>query len=198
MIIETILSSSSEDGRVNFAPIGVHLLGDCLQLSEVKEVVLMLYPGSNTFSNLKDIPEGVINFTDDVLSFVDTALFSHLLPAVPSHFVRPPRMAAAKTVWEFSVTSFDDSASPARVEGKVLLFKELGGYSGFCRAQGAILEAAITATRLQWIPESKVLESWPLWQEIVAKTGGVRELKAFRKLTDYFVGRGISIPTDSL
>ncbi len=172
MIIESILSSCSEDGKVNFAPIGVCIPDDCLQLSEVKEVELTLYSGSNTFSNLKSIREGVINLTDDVLSFVDTALFSALLPSVPSHIVRPPRMAAAKTAWEFSVTSFDESICPARVKGKVLLFTELGSYTGFCRAQGAILEAVIAATRLQWISTSKILESWPLWQELVAKTGG--------------------------
>jgi hypothetical protein len=198
MIIETILSSCSEDGTVNFAPIGVLLPDDCLQLSEVKEIDLILYPGSNTYSNLKSVREGVINLTDDVLSFVDTALSSELLPAVPSQIVLPPRMAEAKTVWEFSVTDFDDSVCPARVKGKVLLFKEFGSYSGFCRAQGVILEAVITATRLQWIPKSKILESWPLWREIVDKTGGVRELTAFRKLTGYFVQQGISIPPSSL
>jgi len=195
MIIETILSSSSKDGQANFAPIGVHIPDDCLQFSEVKEINLVLYPGSHTFANLKNVPEGVVNFTDDVLSFVDTALFSDLLPKVPSHIVRPPRMAGARTIWEFSVTSFDDSVCPARVKGKVLLFEELGGYTGFCRAQGAILEALITATRLQWTPKSKILDSWPLWQEMVLKTGGIRELKAFRRLAGDLVQQGVLIPT---
>lgn len=198
MIIETILSSCSEDGTVNFAPIGVHLEDDCLQLSEVKEIGLTLYPGSRTFANLKSTGEGVINLTDDVLSFVDTALFSEVLPAVPSSTVRPPRMAAAKSVWEFSITYFDDSACPAQLKAKVLYFKEVGGYTGFCRAQGAVLEAAIAATRLQWIPENKILESWPLWQEMVAKTGGVREKRALRKLADYFVKHGILVPASPL
>lgn len=194
MIIECILSSCSEGGKVNFAPIGVLVSDDCPQLSEVKEVGLMLYPGSDTFSNLRSTRQGVINLTDDVLSFVNTALFSELLPAIASKFVLPPRMAVAKTVLEFSVTSFDDSECPACVKGKVLFFKELSGYTGFCRAQGAILEAAITATRLQWTPKNKVVESWPRWQKLVFKTGGVRERAAFQKLTNYFVQHGISVP----
>lgn len=198
MIIETILSSCSKHGKVNFAPIGVHLSDDCTRLSELTEFGLILYPGSHTFSNLKDVREGVINLTDDVMSFVDTALYSERLPEIPSHTVLPPRMAAAKTVLEFSVTSFDDATCPAKVKGKVLLFAELGSYSGFCRAQGAILEAVIAATRLQWIPKSKILELWPLWREVTTKTGGVREREALCKLADYFVHQGISIPTGSL
>ena len=181
---------------MNFAPFGVHIPDDCRPFAEIKEIGLTLYPGSNTFSNLKAVPEGVVNLTDDILCFVDTALFSKVLPAAPSHIVLPPRMAAARTVWEFSVTSFDDSVCPARVRAKVLSFEQLGEYTGFCRAQWAILEALIAATRFQWIPKTKILESWPLWQEVVAKTGGGRERKALRKLADYFVRQGVSISID--
>jgi hypothetical protein len=195
MIIETILSSTSEDGKANFAPIGVRIPDDCLRLSEVKEIDLFLYPGSHTFSNLKQVPQGVANLTDDVLSFVEAALFSDRLATVPSRLVLPPRIAAAKTLWEFSIGSFDDSSSPARVRGKVLLFEEVGGFAGYCRAQGAILEATIAATRLQWILPRKILDSWQLWQEAVAKTGGIREQRAFQKLTEYFVQQGFAIPT---
>lgn len=193
MIIETILSSCGQDGTANFAPMGVRVPDDCRQLSAVTEIGLALYPGSHTFANLQRVPEGTLNLTDDVLSFVDAALDSGSLPAAPSQLVRPPRMAAAKAVWEFSIMRFDDSACPAQVEGRILLFQELGGYAGFCRAQGAVLEAAILATRLPWTPAGKVLELWPLWQEVVAKTGGVRERAAFRKLADYFVRQGIAL-----
>lgn len=191
MILETILSSSDEYGNENFAPVGVHVPDDIQNLSDVKQIQLMIYHGSNTFANLKKRPEGVINFTDDILSFVDTALSSRILPAVPSRLVRPPRMANAKTIWEFQITDFDDSIEPARVNAKILLHEELAGFSGFCRAQGAILEAAILVTRLQWIPKSKITESWAQWQEIVTKTGGIRELKAFQQLTDYLTQQGI-------
>lgn len=198
MVIETILSSIGEKGRANFAPIGVHLTADCCRILEAKEIEISLYPGSNTYLNLKSTPEGVINLTDDVLTFVDTALFSLQVPAVPSARVRPPRMAEAKTVLEFVVTSFDESVCPARLKGTILLCEESGTYAGYCRAQGVVLEAAIAATRLQWISESKIVETWPSWQEIVVKTGGPRELEAFRKLADYLVRHGISIPVDSL
>ncbi len=194
MIVETVLSSISQDGKVNFAPIGVHIPDNTSHFSEVKDIEILLYSGSNTFSNVKTTAEGVINFTDDISIFVDTALFSKSLPTAPSLMVRPPRMAEAKTVWEFSVTSFNDSTEPARVVGKVLSFDELAGFTGFCRAHWVILEATIVATRIQWIPVNKIEESWQFWQEVVIKTGGIRERQAFQKVTNYFVQQGISIP----
>ena len=109
MIIETILSSIGVGGQANFAPIGVHIPDDTTRLSEVKEIEIFLYSGSDTFINVKTKPEGVINFTDDVLTFVETALYSTVLPSLPSKKVIPPRMSGARTIWEFKVTEFDDS-----------------------------------------------------------------------------------------
>lgn len=195
MILETILSSISEDGKVNFAPVGVHVPDDCERVAEVKEFELRLYPGSSTFANLKKVPEGVINFSEDVLSFVETALFSDVPPTCPSHHVRPQTMANAEAAWEFTIRTFDDSRSPVSVRCSVLRYKAMGTFGGFCRAHGAVLEAVIAATRLQWIPAGAIIASWPAWQEMVMKTGGRRELEAFRRVTEYLVCHGVPIPT---
>lgn len=194
MILETIVSSTDKNGQANFAPVGVHIPDHTFRLAEVKGIKLYLYRGSQTFANLQKTREGVVNFTDDVSCFVDTALFSQMLPSAPSRRVRPPRMAQAKTVWEFAVASFDDSAEPAEVLGEILVFEELAGFAGLCRAQGVILEAAVAATRLPWISPGKIEECWPAWREVVAKTGGLREKEALDKLALYFAQRGVSIP----
>ena len=107
MIIESIISTLSKDGKVNFAPIGIHIADDIHNLSEVKEIELRLYKGSQTFSNLYSTSEGVVNYTDDILAFVETALFSQELTNSPSKLVAPPRMAGANTVSEFAVVHFD-------------------------------------------------------------------------------------------
>lgn len=194
MIIETILSSLNQDGAVNLAPMGVHIPDHILNLSEVREISLSIYSGSQTFINLPATLEGVINITDDVSAFVETALFSTILPTVPSRLVRPPRLANARTIWEFAVTEFDASGEPAKVRGLIRHYEELAGYRGFCRAEWAVLEAVIAATRWQWMPHSKIEESWPLWKEIVEKTGGIRERKALNQVSKYFAQKGVQIP----
>lgn len=143
---------------------------------------------------MKTTPEGVINFSDDVLSFVETALYSHLLPTYPSVKVIPPRMADAKAIWEFVITHFDDTREPARVTGQVLSVHVGTGFSGFCRARGVILEAAVAATRLHRIRGSKIEQSWLAWQDVVTKTGGLREKEAFSRLAAYLSDKGLSVP----
>ncbi|OLN28340.1 DUF447 family protein [Desulfosporosinus metallidurans] len=194
MILETILSSISVDGIVNFAPMGMHLPDTDPGRSPVKRIVFRLYPGSQTYENLKATGQGVINFTDDVLVFVETALYSGCPPFVPSQKVRPPSMAHARTIWEFTVTCFDPSTEPAFLEGKIEHREQKGGFEGFCRAQGAVLEAAIAATRWQWLPIGKIIESWPLWLEVVEKTGGNREQHAFNKVGNFLGEKGIQVP----
>ncbi|ATW24041.1 DUF447 domain-containing protein [Candidatus Formimonas warabiya] len=193
MIIETILSSINKKGEVNFAPMGVHIPDHAINLSKVKEICLYLYSGSHTFDNLQTTLEGVINLTNDVMAFVETALFSTSLPTAPSRLVHPPRMAGAKTIWEFSVTDFHASVEPAKVLGKIKYYEELAGFSGLCRAQGAVLEAAIAATRWRWMTRSKIEESWAQWRETVERTGGSREQEAFSRVCDFFAQNGIDM-----
>lgn len=195
MIIESIISTlNSNDGRVNFAPMGIHIHDHLYNPALVEEFELHLYKGSQTFSNLYSASEGVINLTDDVLAFVETALFSRELPVSPSKMVSAPRMAGANTVLEFSVISFDRGREPARVKGKLLYHAVFGGFEGFRRAQSAVLEIAIMATRLDHIPLSEIKQHLGIHEQIILKTGGIKEKQALKRVKDYYFGKGIVFP----
>ncbi len=195
MIIESIVSTlNNEDGKVNFAPMGIHVHDHLYNPTLIKEVDLYLYKGSQTFSNLYSASEGVINFTDDVLSFVETSLFSRELPGSPSKMVSAPRMAGASTVLEFSVISFDREIEPAKVKGEILHHEVFGGFKGFQRAQNAVLEIAIMATRLDHIPLSEIKQHLGIHEQIILKTGGIKEKQALNRVKDYYFGKGIVFP----
>lgn len=193
MIIESIISTlNNEDGKVNFAPIGVHIDDHEFDFARIEEVDLCLYKGSQTFSNLYTTSEGVINLTDDILAFVETALFSRELPSSPSKLVSAPRMAGASAIFEFSIVSFDDETEPARVRGKILYREVYNGFKGFCRAQGIVLEAVIMATRLKHIPVSELEQCLIKYEKIILKTGGIKEGKALKRVKDYCIEKGIT------
>ena len=194
MIVETILSTISADGIVNFAPIGIHIPNVDLGCAHLNQFVLRLYAGSRTYENLRTVREGVVNFTNDVLAFVETGLYSGCPPYLPSQKVRPPGMAYAGETWEFTVTHFDSAIEPALVQGEIVHREQKKGSTGFCRAQGAVLEAAIAATRWQYLPVEKITSLWPVWLEIVKKTGGQREWEAFNKVSLFLSARGIKVP----
>ncbi|WP_258359378.1 DUF447 domain-containing protein [Moorella sulfitireducens] len=220
MILEAIVSTISPAGEINFAPVGVRLpsehgsqpgrtlAGDSAAVEagfvppgqavstarEDGQVELHLYRGSRTYANLLSTGEGVICFIDDVLLFVETALFSTCPSYVPSLKVRPPRLAGSGTVWEFKVSDFNVAAEPARVTGRIVHRGEGAGFRGFCRAQFAVLEAAIAATRWQWLAPQQVASRWDYWQQLVVKTGGAREFQAFSLVHKYLEDKGFSLP----
>ncbi|MDR3540268.1 MAG: DUF447 family protein [Desulfosporosinus sp.] len=197
MIVETIISSISDDDIVNFAPMGLHISDmdyERVGQSPAGSICLRLYPGSQTYANLLATGQGVVNFTNNVLLFVDTALYSSCPSHTPSLKVCPPSMEQAHTIWEFSVTHVDSSCVPALVEGKIEYCENRGGVTGFCRGQWAVLEAAIAATRWQLLPPAKIIQSWPMWLELVKKTGGTREFEAFMKIGSFLAEKGIMVP----
>ncbi|MDR3584291.1 MAG: DUF447 family protein [Desulfosporosinus sp.] len=197
MIVETIISSISYDDVANFAPMGLHISDldhERVGHSPAGSICLRLFPGSRTYANLKATGQGVVNFTNNVLDFVDTALFSACPSHRPSLKVRPPSMEQAQTIWEFAVTRFDSASVPALVEGKIEYCENRGGFAGFCRGQGAVLEATIAATRWQFLPSAEITQPWPMWLELVKKTGGKREFEAFSKISSFLAEKGILVP----
>ena len=56
---------------------------------------------------------------------------------------------------------------------------------GFNRAQHAVIETAILATRLDFLPAASVAADLDRHRVVVAKTGGEREAEAFALLDAY-------------
>lgn len=197
MIVETIISSINCDDIANFAPMGLHISEldyERVGHSPAGSICLRLYPGSQTYANLKATGQGVANFSNNVLAFVETALYSSCPPHKPSRTVRPPSMEQAHTIWEFTVTSFDSASLPALVEARIEYCENRGGVAGFCRGQGAVLEAAIAATRWQLLTPDEITQPWPMWLELVKKTGGRREFEALMKVSSFLAEKGIPVP----
>lgn len=156
-----------------------------------KLVKLRPYQGSHTYANLQATRQGVICFTDNVMVFVETALFSSSPPYLPSHLVRPPRLAEASLAWEFCVTGFDAGSNPAQVEARISYWWGQPSAFGFCRAHLAVIEATIAATRWQWIDREELRRQWPSWERLVHKTGGKREQKALSLVRQYLEEHGL-------
>lgn len=184
MIIETIVSSVSAAGELNFAPMGFTPLSE-------KAGLMRLFKGSHTFDNLKGQGVGVINIVDDVLLFVETALYSARPPSLPATKVEAPLLKGATTCYEFKVTDFKDKKDPAAVSVEILACHNRRYFTGYCRASFAVLEATILATRLEFIDTTKIEAGLKYFAEVVKKTGGKGEKKAF-DLVEKFIHHEIS------
>jgi uncharacterized protein len=182
MIIETILSTLDENGHPNFAPMGV--------VWEKDLVTVRPFRKTRTCRNMLSQRFGVANLTDNVLAFVQCGLYELVL----GHF---PAKAAAGVVFEeaccwreLAVISIAGDEDRAELGCRVIHEGRQKDFLGFCRARNAVIEAAILATRLSFYDRNAVPEKMTQYGEIVAKTGGETERRAFQLVCDYIRKRG--------
>jgi len=177
MIVETIVTTIAQDGRVNFAPMGVEWGEDELVLKPFLETV--------TFANLTASRQAVVNLTDDVMCFALGAIASPQFPASPAMAVKGVVLDAACSWREVEVADSDATPPRARIVCRVVARGYRREFIGFNRARNAVVEAAILATRTRILPMQEILAQLEALQVPVDKTAGPREREAMAVLGDY-------------
>jgi uncharacterized protein len=177
VIIETIITTLDEHGRVNIAPMGVDWGDDVLVIKPFLE--------TNTFRNVSATRAAVVNLTDDVLIFARTAIGTATFPTHPALRVKGVVLDAACSWREIEVIAIDATPPRSRIETRVVHHGTRREFLGFNRARNAVLEAAILSTRTHLLPADEILGDFKRLQVIVDKTAGPREREAMALLTDY-------------
>jgi hypothetical protein len=77
---------------------------------------------------------------------------------------------------------------------RTLVCNRIREFWGFNRAKHAVIEAAILATRLDFLPAAEIANQFARLQSVVEKTGGSQEHSAFDLLSQ-FVGHESGKPT---
>ncbi len=177
MIIETLCATLDQDGRPNFAPMG-------LAWGEA-EMVVRPFRTTHTCRNLLAGGYGVAVVTDDVLAFVESALGDPALPSFPASVV-PGVVYTGACYWrELKVISEGGSRERADIHCQVVYRGWQRDFLGFNRARGAIIEAAILATRLHLADRAAILPALDGFETIVRKTGDGAECAAMQRVRDY-------------
>lgn len=174
-ILEGIVTTMDESGTLNIAPMGPLITNE-----HFETFILRPFCTSTTYQNLKKTREGVLHITDDVLILARTAIG---LPAEarvrPTSVVRGSILTDCCRYHEFRVLSLDDRENRATITAETVASGEVRPFFGLNRAMFAVVEAAILATRLDFLPPSEILEEFRRLAVLVAKTGGAREHTAF-------------------
>ena len=181
MIIETLVTSTSADGAVNFAPMGVEWEDDALVLKPFLE--------TTTFRNVSATRAAVVNLTDDVMVFARAALSDPQFPSFPAEVVRGVVLEAACSWREVEVVRVDATPPRSRIATRVVHRGFRREFIGFNRARHAVLEATILATRTHLIPMEQIRDELAKLQVIVDKTAGPREQEAMAFVSEYVRGR---------
>jgi hypothetical protein len=181
MILEGIVTTVSPEGRINIAPMGPHVE------PAMERLLLRPFPTSQTYRNLRAHGEGVFHVTDDVLLLARAAIgpVEPAPPLLPASQVRGFFLAGACRYYEFRVRSLDDREERVRIEGDVVHTSQLRDFFGFNRAKHAVVEAAILATRTDFIPLADIEAEYEKLAVLVRKTGGEQEHQAFALLREH-------------
>lgn len=185
MILEGIVTTLSADGTANISPMGPEVD------PAMRRLVLKPYQSSTTYQNLKRTGQGVFHVTDDV------ELLAHAAVGVPDP---PPAMEPADAVegriltgacrwYAFRVESLDDAQVRTKIVCVVVASGRLRDFFGFNRAKHAVVEAAILATRTEFLPAEEILANFERLKMMVDKTGGPSELRAFEFLSNFVHSR---------
>lgn len=181
MIVEGLVTTTNPDGTWHLAP-----MGPAVDAS-FDELVLRPFQTSTTFANLQRTQQGVFHVSDDV---------ELLAQAAVGQLAAAPRVTRAAAVegwiladscrwYAFRVRTSDLTADRAQFVADVVDRGTLRDFVGFNRAKHAIVEAAILATRVHFLPEGELIEQLAHLEPWVAKTGGPQERRAFDFLSDY-------------
>ncbi len=180
MIIESIVTTVAEDGRINCAPMGVEW-GD-------EVIVLKPFLDTATYRNVTAVRSAIVNLTDDVRVFAQAAISNPIYATVPAKIVRGVVLADCCSWRELEVRTVDSTPPRSRIETSVVHRGFRREFIGFNRACHAVLEAAIYSTRLHLLEHEFVRSEIARLQVIVDKTAGEREREAMALLTAHIQG----------
>lgn len=181
MILEGIVTTVSPSGEINIAPMGPRVD------AEMKRFLLRPFNTSQTYRNLKAHGEGVLHVTDDVLLLAKAALGQVEPPPalIPATKVQGWVLADACRFFEFRVVALDDASERVSIEVEVVHTGRLRDFFGFNRAKHAVVEAAILATRTDFLPLADIEADFRKLAVLVEKTGGPTEHEAFNFLREH-------------
>lgn len=170
MILEGIVTTLDPEGQVNVAPMGPRVEPD------FRRFVLRPFQGSTTCRNLLGHGEGVLHVTDDVLLLARSAIGPVAdVPTRPAESVRGRVLLDCCRYYEFRVTSSDLSEERARFNAETVREGRSRDFFGFNRAKHSVIEVAILATRIGFLPPEPVAREIAAHRVIVEKTGSPHE-----------------------
>jgi uncharacterized protein len=174
MIRETVVTTVDAAGRAHIAPLGLIADGD-------KWVIAPFQP-STTLENLRVVPFAVANYIDDVRIFAGCLTGRRDWPVVALDDFPVPRLLAALTHAELGVDHIEEHEQRPRFVCRVLRQAQHAPFEGMNRAKAAVLELAVLASRLDFLPREKIETEMAYLKIAVDKTAGPDEAEAWNWL----------------
>ena len=171
MIFEGVVITSKPDGAAHITPMGFRRTDDTVLISP--------FLPSTTLENLRRDGRAVMNLTDDVRVTAGCLTGRRDWPLVRASSIDGWRLRDSLAHLELEVTSCDEDVERPRFTCRIVSEASHAHFSGFNRAQAAVLEAAILYSRLDWLAPDKLKREMRYLKVAIDKTAGPRERTAW-------------------
>jgi hypothetical protein len=176
MIQEVIVTTQNQNSVAHIAPMGIHINGD--------EFVILPFRPSTTLDNLLQTKAAVLNYCDDVRVFAGCLTGRREWALCAAEKITGQRLACALAHTEVEVVRVEDDATRPKLFCKAVHSVNHAPFTGFNRAQFAVLEAAILVSRLNMLPSAKIAAELDYLRIGFDKTAGDKEREAWGWLMD--------------
>lgn len=170
-IVETIVTTLSAKGEAHIAPLGL--------IEEGEGWIIAPFKPSRTLENLRANPFIVASHTSDVRVFAGCVTGRKDWPLKPAVKVKGHYLSDAHAHWELSVERITEDEQRPRFHCRVVHTVNHSPWSGFNRAEAAVLELAVLTTRLHMLPGEKIDNELKYLEIAISKTAGAREHEAW-------------------
>lgn len=171
MIQETIVTTINKQGLVHIAPMGIHIVND--------EFIILPFRPSTTLNNLLETKTAVINYCNDVRVFAGCLTGRRDWPLTAAEKITGKVLANTLAHSEVELIRLEEDETRPKLFCKTVHTVNHAPFTGFNRAQYAVLEAAILISRLKMLPLEKIEAEINYLRIGLEKTAGEQELEAW-------------------
>ncbi len=176
MILETLITTVNASKQAHIAPMGVHTDND--------NFIILPFRPSATLDNLLETQTAVINYCDDVRIFSGCLTGRRDWPLEATKTIEGYYLQAALAHDELQVERIEDDPVRPKIFCRSVHKSNHKPFSGFNRAQFAVIEAAILVSRLNMLPDEKIRQELDYLTIGFEKTAGSKEREAWNWLME--------------
>ena len=143
---------------------------------------------SRTLDNLRAVPFACASHTADVRVFAGCITGRKSWPTLPASKIAGARLADCVSHWELAIDHVVEDAQRPRFVCRVAHSESHEPWAGYNRAQAAVIECAVLASRLHMLPLEKIDAELEYLKIAITKTAGPAELEAWGWLMEKIDG----------
>ena len=176
MIHEVIVTTQYEDGNTHIAPMGIR--------HENQHYIISPFKPSATLDNIQREKHAVINHVNDVRVFAGCLTGRKNWPLIDCDKIIGKRLECALSHLELQLDYIQEDELRPSFYMQLIHSHNHKPFTGFNRAQSAVLELAILVSRLDMLPEEKIRNELQYLTIAIEKTAGEHEQTAWQWLID--------------